>query len=244
MTFLVLYVDDILIIGNDIGMLDDVKSYLNKCFSMKDLGEATYILGIKIYRDRQRCLIGLSQSTYLDKVLKRIRMDKAKKGSLPMLSGKILSKAKCPATAKDRETMSSEPYALAIGSIMYAMLCTRPDMSNALSLPSRYQSDPGVEHWTAVKNILKYLNRTKEMFLVYGGVEKLVVKGYADASFDTDLDDSKSQLGYDCTVDGDLKICKVHTDLNVADPLTKPLPREKHDQHLNAMGVRLLPDIN
>jgi hypothetical protein len=115
-------------------MLNDVKSYLNKCFSMKDLGEAAYILGIKIYRDRQIRLIGLSQSAYLDKVLKRFRMDKAKKGFLPMLSGKILSKAQCPATAKDRETMSNVPYALAIGSIMYAMLCTRPDVSNALSL--------------------------------------------------------------------------------------------------------------
>jgi hypothetical protein len=78
-------------------------------------------------------------------------MDKAKKGSLPMLSGKILSKAQCPAMIKDRETMSKVPYALAIGSIIYAMLCTRPDMSNALSLTSRYQSDLGVEHWTAVK---------------------------------------------------------------------------------------------
>jgi hypothetical protein len=127
-------------------MLNDVKSYLNKCFSMKDLGEAAYILGTKIYRDRQRRLIGLSQSTYLDKVLKRFRMDKAKNGSLPMLLGKILSKAQCPATAKDRETMSNVPHASAIGSIIYAMLCTRPDVSNALSLMSRYQSDLGVEH--------------------------------------------------------------------------------------------------
>ena len=83
--FLVLYVDDILIIGNDIELLNSVKSYLNKCFSMKDLGEASYILGIKIYRDRSRRLIALSQSTYLDKVLKRFRMDQAKKGFLPML---------------------------------------------------------------------------------------------------------------------------------------------------------------
>jgi hypothetical protein len=225
-------------------MLNDVKSYLNKCFSMKDLGEAAYILGIKIYRDRQRHLIGLSQSTYLYKVLKRFRMDKAKKDSLPMLSGKMLSKAQCPATAKDRETMSNVPYALAIGSIMNAMLCTRSDMSNALSLTSRYQCGPVVEHWTTVKNILKYLNRTKEMFLVYGGDEEFIVKGYADASFDTDPDDSKSQLRYDCIVDGDLKICKVHTDVNVTDPSTKPLPRAKHDQHLNAIGVRLLPDVN
>src|SRR3954447_406582 len=78
-TFLVLYVDDILIIGNDINMLNNVKSYFNKCFSMKYLGEAFYILGIKIYRDRQRRLIALSQSTYLDKILKRFIMDKAKK---------------------------------------------------------------------------------------------------------------------------------------------------------------------
>jgi hypothetical protein len=59
-----------------------------------------------------------------------------------------------------------------------------------------------VEHWTAVKNILKYLNRTKEMFLVYGGDEELIVKGYVDASFDTDLDDSKSQTGYTYILNG------------------------------------------
>ena len=69
--FLILYVDGILLIGNDTEFLDSIKGYLNKNFSMKDLGEAAYILGIKIYRDRSRRLIGLSQSTYLDKVLKK-----------------------------------------------------------------------------------------------------------------------------------------------------------------------------
>jgi hypothetical protein len=78
-------------------------------------------------------------------------MDKAKKGLLPMLSAKILSKAQCLATAKDREAMSNVHYASAIGSIMYAMLCASPDVSNALSLTSRYQSDPGVEHRKATK---------------------------------------------------------------------------------------------
>ena len=92
--------------------------------------------------------------------------------------------------------MSVISYASAIGSIMYAMLCTRPDVNLAVSLVGRYQSNPGKEHWTAVKNILKYLKRTKDMFLVYGGDEELVVKGYVDTSFDTDLDDSKSQTGY------------------------------------------------
>jgi len=72
--FLILYVDDILLIGNDIELLNSVKTYLNNSFSMKDLGEAAYILGIKIYRDRSRRLIALSQSTYLDKVLKKFRI--------------------------------------------------------------------------------------------------------------------------------------------------------------------------
>ncbi|TLX70056.1 DDE-type integrase/transposase/recombinase [Labilibacter sediminis] len=71
-TFLVLYVDDILLIGNNIPSLNEVKSWLRKCFAMKDLGEAAYILGIRILRDRKKRLIGLSQSTYLEKVLKKI----------------------------------------------------------------------------------------------------------------------------------------------------------------------------
>ena len=73
--FLILYVDGILLIGNDIPMLQSVKTSLNNSFSMKDLGEATYILGIKIYRDRSKRLIGLSQDTYIDKVLKRFNME-------------------------------------------------------------------------------------------------------------------------------------------------------------------------
>jgi hypothetical protein len=88
------------------------------------------------------------------------------------------------------------PYALAIGSIIYAMICTCPDVSYALSVMSRYQSNYGDTHWTIVKNVLKYLRRTKEAFLVFGGEEELVVKDYNDASFQTNADDSKSQSGF------------------------------------------------
>ena len=101
-----------------------------------------------------------------------------------------------PTTVEDREKMKDVPYASAIGYIMYAMLCTRPNVCLAISLAGRYQSNPGVDHWKAVKNILKYLKRTKDMFLVYGGDKELIVNGYVDASFDTDPDDSKSQTGY------------------------------------------------
>jgi hypothetical protein len=83
-SFLVLYMDDILLIGNDVQMLNSVKEYLNNNFSMKYMCEAAYILGIKIYRDRSRRLLALSQSTYLDKVLKRFRMENSKKRNLPI----------------------------------------------------------------------------------------------------------------------------------------------------------------
>ena len=92
--------------------------------------------------------------------------------------------------------MSTVPYALAIGSIMYALICTRPDVSYALSVTSRYQSNSGDAHWVVVKNILKYFRRTKDQFIVYGGPEELIVNGYTNASFQTDKDDSQSQSEY------------------------------------------------
>ena len=192
--FLVLYVDDILLIGNDIPTLQSVKSWLGKCFSMKDLGEAAYILGIKIYRDRSQRLLGLSESGYIDKVLKRFSMQDSKRGFLPMSHGIKLSKSQCPTTKDERECMDKIPYASTIGSIMYAMLCSRPDVSYALSMTSRFQSDPSECHWIAVKNSLKYLRRTKDIVLIYGGQEgELVISGYTDAGFQYDLDDFRSQ---------------------------------------------------
>ena len=79
---------------------------------------------------------------------------------------------------------------------MYAMLCTRPNVAYALSVASRYKSNPGEAHWVAAKNILKYFKRTKDKFLVYGGEEELVVNGYTDASFQTNKDDFRSQSGF------------------------------------------------
>ena len=100
-----------------------------------------------------------------------------------MSHGVSLCKSQCPSTPDEQEKMNVIPYASAIGSIMYAMLCTRPDVAYALSVASRYQSNTEEAHWVAAKNILKYFRRTKDKFLVYGGEEELVVNGYTDASF-------------------------------------------------------------
>ena len=112
--------NDILLIGNDVEFSGKHKGVFEMIFSKKDLGEAAYILGIKIYRDRSRRLIGLSQSTYLDKILKKFKMDQAKKGFLPVLQGVKLSQTQCPTTAEDREKMKNVPYASA--DLMCALL--------------------------------------------------------------------------------------------------------------------------
>ncbi|XP_074327533.1 secreted RxLR effector protein 161-like [Apium graveolens] len=168
---------------------------------MKDLEEASCILGMKIYRDRSKRMLGLTQSTYIKKVLKRYSMENSKRGLIPMSHGVSLSKKMSPKTFEERERMSRIPYASAIGFIMYAMLCTRPDVAHSLSVTSRFQSDPGEEHWKAVKNIWKYLRRTKEIFLIYGGSE-LKIEGYTDSSFQSEIDDSKSMSGYVFTLNG------------------------------------------
>ena len=100
-------------------------------------------------------------------------MQNSKRGFLPISHGISLSKTQCPMTQYEWDLMSKIPYASAIGSIIYAILCTRSDVSYALSTTSRYQSDPGESHWTTVKNILKYLRRTKDTFLLYGGQDDM-----------------------------------------------------------------------
>ena len=98
-------------------------------------------------------------------------MENSKKGLLPMSHGAVLCKSQCPQTTGEQVEMIIVPFTSAIGSFMYAMICTRPDVSYALSICGKYQTNPGMIHQAAIKNILKYLKRTKDLFLVYGGDE-------------------------------------------------------------------------
>ena len=120
-------------------------------------------------------------------------MEQSKKEFLPVLQGVKLSKTQSPTTAEDRKRMKVIPYASVIGSIKYAMLCTRPIVYPALSLAREYNSDLGVDHWTAVKIILSGI---RICFSIMEVTKRFVVKGYVDANFETDPDDSKSQSGY------------------------------------------------
>ena len=126
---------------------------------MKDLGEASHILGIKPLRDRQKRMLGLSQATYIDQILARFNMVESKKGFVPIRVRISLSSNQRLKTPAEIVQMRGIPYASAVESLMYAMLCTRLDICFAVGMVSRYQPDPGEEHWTAVKHIFKYLRK-------------------------------------------------------------------------------------
>ncbi|GJW77155.1 retrotransposon protein, putative, ty1-copia subclass [Tanacetum coccineum] len=308
-TFLILYVDDILIMGKNIPMLQGVKTYLGRCFAIKDLGEAAYILGIKIYRDRSRQLICLCQSAYIEKILKRYHTENSKCGSIPMQDKLRLSKSQGTSTPAELKRMQNVPYASGVVSIMYTVRCTRHDVAFAQNITSRSQLNPGDLHWTIVKNILKvscytdagYLtnaddlkSQTGYVFVLNGGAvdwksakQSIFATSSAEAEYIAAYDASKeavwvrkfiSGLGVVPTIEepismycdntgaitianesgitkgarhfcakvhylreviefGDIKLEKVHTDDNLADPFTKALAFPKHSEHTRNIGM-------
>ncbi|KAA0040688.1 gag/pol protein [Cucumis melo var. makuwa] len=180
--FLIVYVDDILLTENDVSHLTDIKEWLATQFQMKDLRNAQYVLGIQIVRNRKNKTLAMSQTSYIDKMLSRYKMQNSKKGMLLYRYGIHLSKEQCPKIPQEVEDMSNIPYASAVRSLMYVMLCTRPDICYSVGIVNRYQSNHGRDHWTAVKNILKYLRRTKDYMLLYGSKD-LILTGYTDSDF-------------------------------------------------------------
>ncbi|KAL0283107.1 UNVERIFIED_CONTAM: Retrovirus-related Pol polyprotein from transposon TNT 1-94 [Sesamum angustifolium] len=107
----------------------------------------------------------------------------------------MLGDIKFPKTYEEFKRILDIRYASAVGSIQYVVQCTRPDVAYALSVTSKYEGCAGETHWSTIKTILKYLKRTKDMFLVYDGGE-LILEGYSDASFQSGDDDAKSQSGF------------------------------------------------
>ncbi|GKC61546.1 hypothetical protein Tco_1167514 [Tanacetum coccineum] len=278
------FLENSLIAQEASGSLEDLKI-------IQDLGKATYILRIKIYRDRLKRLIGLCQSAYIEKILKRFYMENSKFGTIPMQEKLKLSKSQGASTPAKIQRMQNIPYASTVGSIMYDVRCTRPDVAFVQNITSRFQQNPGELYWTAVKNILKYLRNTKDMFLVYVGDTKreLMVSCYTDAGYLTDADDMKFHTGYVFVLNGgavdwkstkkkpinmycdntgaiaiakdhgvtkgarhfrakvhylretiemgDVKIEKVDTDDNLADPFMKALTFPKHSELTKKIGM-------
>jgi hypothetical protein len=198
---LLLYVDDMLIVGMNSSRIDRLKKQLSQSFAMKDLGPAKQILGVRIQRSRKDKKLFISQEQYIEKVLERFNMNNAKVVRSPLATHFKLSTKQSPSTDEEKEDMERIPYASAVGSLMYAMVCTRPDIAHAVGVVSRFLSDPGREHWNAVKWIMRYLRGTSKLCLSFGSGKPMLV-GYTDSDMAGDVDTRKSTSGYLITFSG------------------------------------------
>nr|GEU73717.1 retrovirus-related Pol polyprotein from transposon TNT 1-94 [Tanacetum cinerariifolium] len=188
--YLLLYVDDMQIACKRKAEIRSTKSLLEKKFYMKELEETKKILGMKVVKDRSRKILRVSQSGYVFKILNYFRIDNGKSIKMPLGGHFKLSLKDCPVRDYDVERMSKVPYANAVGSLMYLMVCTRPDIAYAVSVVSRYLANPGKNHWEIVKWILKYLWGTANVGLVYGTNRgnHVDVTGFVDSDYDKDPD--------------------------------------------------------
>ncbi|KAH9726513.1 Integrase catalytic domain-containing protein [Citrus sinensis] len=198
---LLLYVDDMLVAGPNKNRVQELKARLAREFEMKDLGPANKILGMQIHRDRNNMKIWVSQKNYLKKILRHFNMQDCKSISTPLLVNFKLSSSMCPSNEAEMNEMSRVPYASVVGSLIFAMICIRPDIAQAVGAVSRYMANPGGEHWIAVKRILRYIKGTSDVALCYGRSE-FTVRGYVDLDFAGGLDKRKSTTSYVFTFAG------------------------------------------
>ncbi|GKB66448.1 retrovirus-related pol polyprotein from transposon TNT 1-94 [Tanacetum coccineum] len=182
-------------------LIKKLKRQLSQEFEMKDLGPAKQILGMSIIRDKTKGTLRLSQEKYIGKVLEKFNMKDAEARCQPLGDHFKLSKKQAPKTEASRRRMAKVPYASAVGSVMYTMVCTRPDIAHAVGVVSRFMSNPGREHWEAVKWLLRYLKGTSKATLCFSRKE-VVLEGFSDSDYGGSLDSGKSTTGYVFTVGG------------------------------------------
>lgn len=188
-TYLLLYVDDIIIASNNENELKIIKASLKQEFCMTDLGELHYFLGIKIDKSKEGLL--LSQSTYLKNLLQRFNMEDCKPSKTPMEE-----KPSALVSESSQFILETKPYRELVGCLMYAMLTTRPDLSAAVNYYSRFQSNATESHWKGLKRILRYIKDTVDLALLYRKTNSPPLVGYADSDWAGALDDRKSTTGY------------------------------------------------
>ena len=156
------YVDDTILSSNDLKLLLSEKKRLSERFDMDDRGEIHYVLGMEVKRDRENKTMTISQKAYLENVLERFDMQNCKPVSIPLEAGKKFAKI-----SEDEEPIDVKKYQAAIGSLNYAAIATRPDLSVAVGMLSQHMRNPSAEHWSGVKRVFRYIRVTIDFALTF-----------------------------------------------------------------------------
>ena len=201
--FLLIYVDDVLLACKDKSQIQEVKRVLKSEFDMINLGNTRRVLGMEIVRNREDHTLFLSQKGYLEKVLKGFSMENSKPVSIPLVGHFRLLMTQCPQSEADKKEMNFVPYASVIGSLMCAMVCSRPDIAHLVSVLSKFMVNSGREHWNGVKWLLRYVRGSLGIGLKFGSSkEGIGITSYVDSDYTGDLDKRRSTTGYIFTLFG------------------------------------------
>ncbi|GLB43838.1 putative reverse transcriptase (RNA-dependent DNA polymerase) [Lyophyllum shimeji] len=173
------------------------KEELVKCYEIKDMGELKYILGMRIDHDPQSGAFSLSQRTFLERFLERFGMQDCNPRPTPLPAGIRLLESQSPSTETERAFMEGKPYHEILGSLMWAQVATRSDLSYAVGVLARFQSNPGPAHWNALLHVVGYVKGTLDYRITYtrdtGSIKPV---GYVDADYGGDFDTRRSTSGY------------------------------------------------
>ncbi|KAJ3475377.1 hypothetical protein NLI96_g11880 [Meripilus lineatus] len=191
--YIIIHVDDMALLAPTLTEMDFIKGEIRPHLKITDLGEIKTFVGLKIERDRPNRLIKISQPHYIDTILHRFGMEKSNPVSTPLDPN-----VKLLPTPPDLDpaTMADIPYQTAIGSLMYAAVATRPDISFAVQALSQFNANPSPLHWTAVKHVLRYLKGTQQLGITYGRIQDIAEEGWTDADWAQCLLDRRSTSGY------------------------------------------------
>ncbi|THG94740.1 hypothetical protein EW145_g8084 [Phellinidium pouzarii] len=174
-----------------------VKEELEKHFKLHDLGPTSFLLGVRVERDRSKRLLSLSQRQYIIDILERFEMSNCTTVTTPLPDGHRLSKAMAPKDAEEIAFMKTVPYRQLVGALMYLAVATRPDISYAVGVLARFSSNPGPGHWKAAKHLCRYLQGTKDMKLTYAPDPHApeLFTTFSDADHGGDEDNRRSTSG-------------------------------------------------
>ena len=178
------------------------KDEMGKEWEIKDVSDNDYFLGMRVQQDLTRGTIRLTQRPYWEHVLNRFDLTNITPRNIPIPVGLTLDQSMSPKTESERNMMSNKPYRPILGSVMWGQLATRPDLSFAVSLLSRFQADPGIEHWNALMHVIGYIKNTLDYGLIYSRDYDITPLAYVDADYGGCRDMRRSTSGYVFTMAG------------------------------------------
>ena len=177
------YTDDVFGASNNEEEARRRKDEMGKIWDIKDVGENEYFLGMRVQQDLHLGTIRLTQRPYWEHVINRFQLDNVTPRNTPLPVGISLDNTMCPQTDSEKRDMATKPYRPILGSVMWGQLATRPDLSFSVSLLARFQSNPGINHWSALMHVIGYIKNTLDYGLTYSRDADLSPTAFSDADY-------------------------------------------------------------